>query len=286
MGCDCVWTSTHSTNAMAKKRKHKVTSTREDALNIFTDGSSFSGPRVGGYGIVLVHYDDDGDEIVEEHSPPGYQGATNNQMELLACVMALKHAAKHRAIRRVQSVYIFSDSKYVVDNYKNAMFQWSRNGWMTAKGNPVANAADWKSLIREARKIGKRVEFEWVKGHAKSAFNKSADKLARASAKSATNAPRSVVAVRRKTTEKSVDVSSVEMRGQRLRVRIITTEYQPMHKLTKFRYEVISKGSKYFGNVDFIYSDLDMRAGHHYEISVNRETSRPRVLSVIRELER
>ena len=82
------------------------------------------------------------------------------------------------------------------------------------------------------------------------------------------------------------DIESVEMRGQRLAIRIITSEYLREHKLVKYKYEVLSKGSKYFGNVDLIYSTHDMRAGHHYKISVNRNTSNPRVLNVLRELER
>ena len=76
------------------------------------------------------------------------------------------------------------------------------------------------------------------------------------------------------------------MRGQRLRVRIITSEYLRVHKLVKYKYEVLSKGSKYSGNVDVIFSDKDMRAGHHYEVVVNKEPRNPRITRVLRELER
>jgi ribonuclease HI len=54
----------------------------EEALNIFTDGSSYSTPRRGGIGFRLVFVDISGDEQVENHQPPGYRGATNQQMEL------------------------------------------------------------------------------------------------------------------------------------------------------------------------------------------------------------
>ena len=36
----------------------------DDALNIYTDGSSFSGPRVGGIGIIFVIVNSAGDEEV------------------------------------------------------------------------------------------------------------------------------------------------------------------------------------------------------------------------------
>src|SRR5674476_981925 len=66
----------------------------ENALNIYTDGSSFSSPRTGGIGMRLVLVDTCGRERVHDFCPPGYKGATNNQMELKACIMALSEAKR------------------------------------------------------------------------------------------------------------------------------------------------------------------------------------------------
>jgi ribonuclease HI len=66
--------------------------TIEDALNIYTDGSSFSRPRVGGIGIRFITTNELGDEVIEDVELPGYKGATNNQMELYAGVAALKES--------------------------------------------------------------------------------------------------------------------------------------------------------------------------------------------------
>ncbi|OEU65160.1 MAG: hypothetical protein BA863_13550 [Desulfovibrio sp. S3730MH75] len=263
----------------------------EDALNIYTDGSSYSGPRTGGIGIRVITIDDAGDEVVEDLLVPGYKGATNNSMELYACVFALKKTSGHPKISHLNRICIFTDSRYVVEHYKKAIFQWPNQKWLRGSGAPVLNAGLWKQLVREIRKAPRRVEFIWVKGHSKNPHNKAVDKLAKQSAKNAVNDPMSIITVRRKRTKKSVDIGSVEMRGQRLAIRIITAEYLREHKLVKYKYEVLSKGSKYFGNVDFICSAHDistheMRAGHHYKISVNRDTSNPRVLNVLRELER
>ena len=60
----------------------------EDALNIYTDGSSYSKPRVGGVGIRYIYIGKNGEEIIEDLEVPGYRNATNNQMELLACLNA------------------------------------------------------------------------------------------------------------------------------------------------------------------------------------------------------
>ena len=64
----------------------------EDALNIFTDGSCLPAPRRGGVGIHFVLIDESGSETVEEFAVPGYRGETNNRMELLACLIALREA--------------------------------------------------------------------------------------------------------------------------------------------------------------------------------------------------
>ncbi len=69
----------------------------ENAINIYTDGSSFSRPRVGGIGIRLVIINPLGQEEVEDISPAGYAAATNNQMELYACIIGLKEAMRHPA---------------------------------------------------------------------------------------------------------------------------------------------------------------------------------------------
>ena len=61
------------------------------ALNIYTDGSSLNSPRSGGIGIVFVFPDDFPiEDHIWEFEYAGYKNATNNEMELLACIAALK----------------------------------------------------------------------------------------------------------------------------------------------------------------------------------------------------
>jgi ribonuclease HI len=229
--------------------------TLEDALNIYTDGSAFSGPRVGGIGIRFITINELGDEEIEDVELPGYKGATNNQMELYACVAALKEAPAYYDLSLFNSIEIFTDSQYIVNNYKSAMFEWSGNRWCNRDGRPIANADLWKDIIKLMRKYSPlRIKFHWVKGHAKDQHNKAADKLAKKSAKNPLNAPLTIVDVRRKKTKKSIEIGSVEMRRQRLRIRVITSEYLKTQRIHKYKYEVLSKGSKYFGNVDIIFA--------------------------------
>jgi ribonuclease HI len=62
----------------------------DKALNIHADGSPYSHPRRAGMGIRYVTINSDGDEVVQSEEIPGHEGATNNEMELLACIKGLK----------------------------------------------------------------------------------------------------------------------------------------------------------------------------------------------------
>lgn len=190
----------------------------ENALNIFTDGSSYQRPRRGGIALRVVTIDANGSEIVEEDLLPGHREATNNEMELLACIKALERAEAHDRLGSVQRVVIFTDSLYVKENVPRAMFQWSRQKWLNRQGRPIENAALWKDLLRRMKRVPKRVDFEWIKGHAKSIHNKAVDKLAKQSAKGVLGAPLKVATIRRKKTTQTVQVGSVPMRGQVLSV--------------------------------------------------------------------
>ena len=218
---------------LAKSEQPVSPMTYEDALNIYTDGSMYSRPRTGGLGIRIVTFDASGTEEIEDYPVLGYKGATNNSMELHACVLALRFGSKHPRLGEVARICIFTDSRYVVDNHKKAMFQWPRQKWLTAQGTPVLNADIWKKLVREIQKIRRRVDFQWVKGHSRDVHNRAVDKMAKESAKSVSHAPLSVVAVRRKQTAKSVELGSVEMRKQRLMIRVITSEWLKVQKTSR-----------------------------------------------------
>ncbi|MBI2845069.1 MAG: ribonuclease HI [Chloroflexi bacterium] len=260
----------------------------ENSLNIFTDGSSFSRPRVGGIGIRYVTIDASGNEQIRDLALPGYKGATNNQMELHACISALKEAKRLSMAAGAHKIVIYTDSAYVAGNYSKAMFQWSKTRWLTRSGRPVLNADLWKELLKQVKKAGMRVEIRWVKGHAKSTHNKVADKLARESARKPFYKPLSVVTVRRKLSPRSVDVGSVPMERQRMTIRVITLEFLEPQHLWKCKYEVMSRKSKYYRNVDIIYSnpaDL-LKPGHTYYVKVGSSTSNPRIEKVFREIVR
>lgn len=266
--------------------KHPVVVPDEGALTIFTDGSSYGAPRRGGIGVHFVYVDKLGNESTWDLEEPGVQGATNNQMELLAVITAMK-AVQGRYFPRelldpATKIEIYADSRYVVDNQTNACFVWPKEHWMTAAGTPVQNAELWKEFVRELKKLRrlKKVNIEWGKGHSvNNPHNKVADQLAKRSAARATRPPLTQASVRRKLTDSKTDLGSVEVTGQRLTIRIVSAEYLRTQKVNKYRYEVMSPRSPFFGFIDVAYStDPLMRAGHTYRVSMNDDQRYPMIV--------
>lgn len=101
-----------------------------------------------------------GDEVIEDHPLLGHVGATNNEMELLACIRALQIAADHKKLHAVERVVIFTDSLCVSENVDRAKFQWSRQKCLNSYGRPIENATLWTDLVRDIKKLPKRVDIE------------------------------------------------------------------------------------------------------------------------------
>jgi ribonuclease HI len=135
-------------------------------VEIATDGACKGNPGPGGWGAVLR-------QGSREREMSGHEAhTTNNRMELMAAIMAL------RALKKPCRVELSTDSKYVMDGISKWVFGWQRNGWKTADKKPVKNAELWQALIEAARPHA--IEWKWVKGHNGHAENERADALANA----------------------------------------------------------------------------------------------------------
>lgn len=259
---------------------------RKNYLYIYTDGSSLHKPRRGGIGVRYLFLDDNENEHRIDLELKGYESGTNNQMELKAIIVGLKQT-RHKFIPiHYNLIEVITDSRYVVDYKDRAIYTWSKNNWLNKDGKPVENAILWKELIKALKLVNCRVEILWVKGHSRDSDNKAVDKLAKQSAnKSLLNPPIVQTKQRRKKSGKMTQRGSVEMKGQRITIHIINDEYMPLQKLSKYRFEVISRGSAYHNNVDIIYSELHhLQAGHRYFVTFNNDNKNPRLLKLIREI--
>ncbi len=132
---------------------------------IYTDGAASGNPGPGGYGAVLL-YGKHKKELAR-----GFRHTTNNRMELLSVIDALK------ALTKPCDVTVYSDSKYVVDSVtKGWVFNWVKKGFKDKK-NPDL----WKKLLVEYERH--KVNFKWVKGHNGNELNERCDELAVAASK-------------------------------------------------------------------------------------------------------
>lgn len=262
----------------------------ETALNIYTDGSCYSSPRAGGLGYLFVTVDHDGDPVVHEECPPGWKAATNNQMELQACIEALELALGRHSpvdVSMFDHIVIRTDSQYVVTNFPKAKFEWPKTAWRNRAGAPVANTHQWRELMRLVKKARIRVDIRWVKGHRKDALNKRVDKLAKQSARTQVGRTLDHQRVRRKMSPLQTEVGSVGIEGQTLTIRIITDKWLPSpHRCYRYKYEVVEPESAYFQRVDEIHSDVMLSAGHTYVVVLNTDPRNPWIEEMIEEIPR
>jgi ribonuclease HI len=261
----------------------------DDYLYVYTDGSMYAGPRVGGIGIIFVATGDDGHEEVRPLEMAGHSGANSNQMELQAAIEALRAVKRGYApidASKYMRIVIRTDSQYVANHYLHPRSTWRQSGWRTRDGNPVANIPQWKELDRLMHQVGIRVEFEWVKGHKASANNMRADKLAKVSARNAHKPRPGRSTVRRKVSPLKTERGSVGMEGQRLTICVIEDDWIVEARMNTYRYEVMSRRSPYFQKVDIIHSDarLVLKAGHTYRVRVSADQDAPRVTKVFAEV--
>lgn len=263
----------------------------DNALIIYTDGSCLQKPRRGGYAYRFVATDEPGDEVVYDFSPPGYVGATSNEMELTACIEALKHAnGRHSPIARTtyEKIVIYTDSIYVQDHVYLAEVVWPTNGWITREGEPVLSPDLWNELIRQKQLAG-RVEFRRVQGHKTNPHNKAVDKLAKESAQVANKQMLSRRVARRKTTSQKTVPRSVRMRGQIDMIRIISVRDIRGQRHHAYKYEIIGDQSPDLGAVDDVFAadgEVELAVGHHYEVCFASPGRGRWIQEVLREIDR
>jgi ribonuclease HI len=258
----------------------------DDALNIYTDGSSKLRPRRGGIGIRYVVTGESGKEDVHDYGDlPGYRESTNNEMELWAAVMALKIARGPRFpvdLRRLSKIVIRTDSLYLKDNFNHALYSW-RPSWRKRDGSPVENAELWDKLLDEWFKAPLPVAFDWIKGKT-SVHAKAVDRFAKDSADNALHPPLTARKARRKTSGKPLEQGSVPMRGQILDVLVVNQKWNGKARMHRYTYQVLSKGPD-FDKVDVAHTGLLLDANHWYRVRMN-DQGKARIEEVICELDR
>ena len=130
------------------------------------DGSSLGNPGPAGW---AWYVDED------TWDAGGWPQGTNNLGELTAILRLLEATAETG-----EELHILADSQYAINVVSKWRLGWKKRGWTKADKKPIKNLG----LIQEIDRAmeGRRVTFEWVKGHAGHHMNERADDLARACA--------------------------------------------------------------------------------------------------------
>ena len=137
-------------------------------IKVYTDGSCLENPGNGGWAAIII---DDGKKTQIKGSK---KNTTNNQMELLAPIEALKKIPKG------SEVQIFTDSKYVKSGITEWIHNWKKNGWKTANKQKVKNKDLWVELDLLSSQFD--IKWGWVKAHSNDKLNNEVDLIAREAA--------------------------------------------------------------------------------------------------------
>ena len=136
--------------------KHKI--------EIYTDGACSGNPGPGGWGAVLIC----GDNTKEIYGSE--KNTTNNRMELLAAINALK------ALKFPSQVELYTDSVYVRDGITKWIISWKACNWRKKDKKEIKNLELWQELDKISGQH--QINWHWVKAHNGNIGNELADSLA------------------------------------------------------------------------------------------------------------
>lgn len=145
-----------------------------DVIRLYTDGACSGNPGPGGWSVVWYGKN----KILDKSG--GSKSATNNQMELVAVLEALK-LIESKSNKKTYE--ICSDSAYVVNAINNGwLYSWRKNNWKTQSGDSVKNAGIWQDVYKLLVFLNIHkymISFVKVKGHSGNPLNEYADKIAK-----------------------------------------------------------------------------------------------------------
>ena len=137
-------------------------------IKIYTDGSCLENPGNGGWAAIINN-----DGNVKKISGND-KNTTNNRMELMATIKALKEMNSNDEIE------IYTDSQYVKRGITEWINTWIKNNWQTSKKEDVKNKDLWLELYDLNKSLN--TKWNWVKAHAGNPMNEEADLLAKKAA--------------------------------------------------------------------------------------------------------
>ena len=93
----------------------------QDNFEIWTDGACSGNPGPGGWGVLIKH------KNMHKELNGGEAETTNNRMELIAVIKALKYLNSN------SKVIIYTDSQYVKNGITVWLINWKKNNWKNSE---------------------------------------------------------------------------------------------------------------------------------------------------------
>tara|TARA_B100000029_G_scaffold511671_1_gene606346 strand:- start:927 stop:1358 length:432 start_codon:yes stop_codon:yes gene_type:complete len=137
-------------------------------IEIYTDGSCLENPGNGGWAAIINN-----NGKIEKISG-NEKNTTNNRMELLATINALKKIEPNNEIQ------IYTDSQYVKLGITEWINTWIKNKWQTSKKENVKNKDLWIELHDLNNSLN--IKWNWIKAHSGNILNEEVDLLAKKAA--------------------------------------------------------------------------------------------------------
>ena len=134
---------------------------------VFTDGSCSPNPGRGGWGVAWLQ-----DGVLIKQAYGETPDTTNNRMELLALIEALK------LLPESTEITVYTDSQLCANTVNEWAAGWARRGWKR-KAGPIKNL----ELVQELyalKQLRPNVTIAWIAAHSGYLGNELADSLATA----------------------------------------------------------------------------------------------------------
>lgn len=141
-----------------------------NSILIFTDGACTGNPGPGGWGSIIAFPDSSIMELGD-----GIRQTTNNRMEMAAAIQSLAKIE----VTEPCTIYVYTDSTYLIRGITQWIFGWRSRGWKTAEGKDVANKEHWEELLRQVTRLKpSTIEWKYVRGHNGNPGNERCDQIA------------------------------------------------------------------------------------------------------------
>ena len=132
-------------------------------IKIFTDGSSLnnnkSSNRSGGIG---VFFGIDDNRNISKKIESGK--ITNQVAELLACYQGILTLITTQSIDN-KKIYVYTDSKYLIDSITKYASDWEQNGWKKKKNKEISNLDLIKKIYYFYQNLN--IKFKHINSHQK-----------------------------------------------------------------------------------------------------------------------